>query len=120
MVVKVVKVFLGRAKVDYGSKYENCCIEKVKEKWEGCEIIEFPDIGKDLERGKNFFMVEREIFFPLIDNCDVFVALPVCNELDVKGVEKRGTLSTGVRYEIKYAQSIGKPVYIFDTKMTIQ
>ncbi len=96
------KIFFARAISDYNSNYENEWIKIIKELFNDCEIIQFPDIKEeckiDLERLKN---IERDYFFPLIDTCDVFMCVP----------EKHGKYYTkGVTIEMEYALSVNKRV----------
>lgn len=117
-----MKIFVARAKIDYGSQYEKNSIDRIKDErelWNGgdAEIIEFPDINiinEELNKGKYFFLIERDIFYPLIRRCDIFIALPVFNENNIGGYEKRGSFGTGVRIEAKYALSIHKMAYLLD------
>lgn len=114
-----MKIFLARAKVDYGTLYESNSIEKIKDKIrekfnvDTCSIIPFPNVDEEMTKGKNFFALELNVFFPLILECDIFVVLPIFNEKELPGVGKRGSISTGVMHEIRYAKRNNKTVLIW-------
>lgn len=109
-----MKIYVARSRSDYETIYEEKAFGNIKRKWEGCSIIEFPVIEEEMKKGKNFFKLEFNTFFPLISECDIFIILPVCNEKGLKGVEKRGSISTGVQHEMKFAKRIGKKILIYN------
>lgn len=120
--MRIHKTFLGRAYADYGTAYEKECIETVKIEHQGTEIIQLPNIEEldhdkqNIKYGAGLFNKERDHFFKLINDCDIFICAPIDNEYNKDGSKRKdkGKLSEGVRIEVLYALSIGKKVYIID------
>ena len=109
-----MKIFYGRAYVDYNSKFESDNINWIKEKFDG-DIIAFPILEHSSAEkyGRGLYLKEEKYFFPLIDKCDIFIMSPVNSSKNKDGSKRsdKGKLSGGVRIEALYALSVGKKVY---------
>ena len=113
--------FAARAYIDYGSVYETDYLSLIKDTFPGTELITLPVLD-ELHESKNamfgvaLLIKEKIHFFPLIDKCDIFIYAPIYKETNADGSRRpssaeRGKLSEGVKDEVLYALSIGKPVY---------
>ena len=105
--MKNIKVYLAHSKHDYGSEYIKntivVVIDEFKKNGVDCEIIDPSKIiVHESEKGtENYFAVMVEYFYPLIDSCDVLMAIPD---------SRNDKFSSGVETEFRYAISIGKEV----------
>jgi len=123
----MTNIFFARAYHDYGTEYENDIIKKIKEKWNNCDIIQLPKIEEiekesNIKYGQGLLEKERDYFFPLINECDIFVMCPINNEFNKDGSKRtdKGKLTEGVRFEALHALSIGKQLYHIDSYRTTQ
>jgi len=114
----MTKIFPARAYIDYGTEYEERYLKLLRETYPGAEIMKLPNLeelhkDKSARFGVGLFEKEEEHFFPLIDDCDIFTAAVIDNELDNNKYRRhdKGELSEGAKDEMLYALSIGKKVY---------
>ena len=121
------KIFFARAYHDYGTVHENDTINRIKEKWNPCEIIQLPNVESiekelNIKYGNGLLKKESEYFFPLIDNCDIFVMCPIDSENNKDGSKRndKGKLTEGVKFEALYSLGTKKEVYKIDSDNIIQ
>lgn len=118
-----MKIFYARAYIDYNTQFEYDNIKLIKGSF-GEDIIKIPILEHTPyeKYGKGLYEKEKKHFFPLIDECDIFIMSSINNELN-KDRSKRsdkGKLTEGVKFEALYALSIGKEVYKIDENKITQ
>lgn len=106
-----MKIYFGHPKGTYNTEYELNCLEKIKELYPGCEIINPRDIDIEEEdknpKGYADFMKQMEkYYFPAIDDCDIVMVAKT----------KSGKISPGVQKEIPYASGKGKKIEYLDVQ----
>ena len=105
---KPVKVYLSHSIADYGSEYIDWIVNDLYSIYGDDAIIidpseqQYQDRCVDEKRPGGYMMNMIEVFYPLIDECDVLVA-----------IRKNDTIryTPGVLDEIRYAERIGKEVF---------
>ncbi len=99
-------IYFSHSVSDYNTDYEKRCLEKIKERFPGCTIINPKDIHLSNEEIKkikgnyiDFIEVTTKRFFSKIDECDFVLSFP----------NQKGTLTSGTITEINYSKQINKP-----------
>jgi len=104
---KPVKIYLSHSMRDYGSEYAEKNIDNLYSIYGDDAVIIDPSeySGKCVDDFKpgGFMKNMAEVFHPLIESCDVFVAL---------ANEKTGRYTAGVSNEIKYAKGLCKKIWL--------
>lgn len=104
-----MKIYFGHPIPTYNTEYELKCLEKIKELYPRCEIVNPRDIPIE-EEDKNpksyieFMRQMNKYYLPTIDSCDLVIVAKT----------KNGKISSGVQKEIPYAESKNIPVEYLD------
>ena len=102
-----MKGFFSHSTADYNTEFEDICIFKIKELIPDIQIINPKDILIPIYIKVNqLIKLENEVYFPIINKCDILIAAPCWNRFNL-----RGRFSEGVRLEIEYALTQNKKVY---------
>ena len=103
----MTKAFYAHSTNDYNTEFESLAILQIKRLLKDIEIINPKDLPKP-EHIKNnqLYKLEHEVYFPIINKCDVLIATRCWNRIN-----KRGKFSEGVLLEINYALAQNKKVY---------
>ena len=107
---KVIKVYVSHSMADYGSEYIEWIMGDLRSIYGGRKYAEYIDPSEqqyqdrcvDEGRPGGFRKNMIDVFYPLIMECDVLVA-----------IQKGGTCryTPGVLDEVKYAEKVGKEVW---------
>lgn len=103
----MTKIFFSRSYVDYNTKYEEQCINKIKRSFQNCSVINFKEIKTKIYNGKLLLELEKKYFFPLIESSDIVITAKTKNS---KYQKLNNRYSKGVLLEIEYAKKINKQV----------
>lgn len=103
------KIFFARSESDYGSTYETWWIDEIMNVWPNCEILRLPILSEEDKVLKSVCDIERDYFFPLIDESDIVIVAPLWNDKS-DGRKRRGSLTLGVFLETWYGIKKGKKV----------
>lgn len=94
------QIYFAHSRIDYGTEYELNCLNKIKELYPTYEIVNPRDvkINSTIGKGKTYedFMTQmRLVYFPIIKECVLLIAVPTSNH----------KLSGGVMKEVQFALS---------------
>lgn len=99
------KIYFGHSVLDYNTEFENNCLNKIRELYPGCEIInprdiEIEDEDKNPRDYATFMKQMKKYYFPAIKTCDLLIVAKTL----------RGKISPGVQKEIEFAKENNIPV----------